>query len=64
MEERWSLPQLLGYLGTWSATQRFRESQGQDPVEALGREIEQLWGERTTLRTIRWPLSLRHGRRV
>ena len=64
MEEEWTLSQLLGYLRTWSATQRFRESQGRDPVDALGQEIEPLWGAPTALRTIRWPLSLRVGRSV
>ena len=63
MEEQWSLSQLLGYLRTWSATQRFWESHGRDPVEPLGQEIERLWGASTTLRKIRWPLSLRVGRR-
>ena len=64
MEESWSLSQLLGYLGTWSATLRFRESQGHDPVEALGREIAPFWGAPITQKKIRWPLSLRAGRRV
>ncbi|HEV7365008.1 MAG TPA: class I SAM-dependent methyltransferase [Gemmatimonadales bacterium] len=63
MEERWSLPQLLGYLRTWSATQRFRDRKGRDPVDPLGRDIEALWGAPTALRRIRWPLSLRVGRR-
>jgi SAM-dependent methyltransferase len=62
MEEDWSLPQLLGYLRTWSATQRFRERLGRDPVEPLGEEIERYWGESTAPRKIRWPLSLRVGR--
>ena len=64
MEEQWTLSQLLGYLRTWSATQRFRESQGRDPVEQLDQEIEPLWGGPGRLRTVRWPLSLRLGRRV
>jgi SAM-dependent methyltransferase len=63
MQERWDLSQLLGYLRTWSATQRFREAQGRDPVEQLELEIEPLWGAATSVRTIRWPLSLRVGRR-
>jgi SAM-dependent methyltransferase len=64
MEEQWSLSQLLGYLRTWSATQRFRESQGHDPVDQLSQEIEPLWGGPSQLRTVRWPLSLRLGRSV
>jgi SAM-dependent methyltransferase len=63
MEERWNLAELLGYLRTWSATQRFRESQGRDPVDQLGLEIEPWWGGTASLRTIRWPLSIRVGRR-
>jgi SAM-dependent methyltransferase len=63
MEEEWNLSQLLGYLRTWSATQRYRESHGRDPVEQLSLEIEPLWGENPSTRTIRWPLSLRVGRR-
>ena len=63
MEEKWNLSQLLGYLRTWSATQRFRESHGRDPVEQLGLEIEPLWGPPMSGRMIRWPLSLRVGRR-
>jgi SAM-dependent methyltransferase len=63
MEENWNLAQLLGYLRTWSATQRYRESHGRDPVEPLGLELQPLWGEPASVRTIRWPLSLRVGRR-
>jgi SAM-dependent methyltransferase len=63
MEERWSLPQLLGYLGTWSATQRFREVQGYDPVAQLADELAVSWGDPATVRLIRWPLSLRVGRK-
>ena len=63
MEERWSLSQLLGYLRTWSATHRFRESQGRDPVEQLAQEIASPWGNPDSVRSIRWPLSLRLGHR-
>jgi SAM-dependent methyltransferase len=63
MEARWSLPQLLGYLRTWSATQRFRDRHGRDPVDPLSRDIEPFWGAPTSARRIRWPLSLRVGRR-
>jgi hypothetical protein len=64
MEENWNLAQLLGYLRTWSATQRYRENHGRDPVEPLCLELQPLWGESASIRTIRWPLSLRVGRRL
>ncbi|HET6779245.1 MAG TPA: class I SAM-dependent methyltransferase [Gemmatimonadales bacterium] len=61
MEERWTLPQLLGYIGTWSATQRFRELAGRDPALDLERKLAPHWGNST--RRVRWPLTLRLGRR-
>lgn len=63
MQEQWSLPQLLGYIGTWSASQRYREALGKDPVERLARELTSLWGKPASVRQVRWPLSLRVGRR-
>jgi SAM-dependent methyltransferase len=63
MEEQWTLSELLGYLRTWSATQRFRETVGHDPVEQLALELAPHWGGPASARRIRWPLSLRVGRR-
>jgi SAM-dependent methyltransferase len=63
MEEMWSLAQLLGYVGTWSATQRFREAVGHDPLHQLGQDLAQHWGDPSSPRPVRWPLSLRVGRR-
>jgi len=50
---------LAGYLGTWSATARYRDARGQDPVPALIGAVRAWWGER---REVRWPLWLRVGR--
>jgi SAM-dependent methyltransferase len=61
LEEQWTLTDLLGYLGTWSATQQYREATGRNPLESVTRELRGLWGRGT--RTIRWPLSVRVGRR-
>ncbi len=62
MEQRWSLEELLGYIGTWSATQHCGEATGSDPVAALRRELKPLWGDVASTRLIRWPLNLRIGR--
>ena len=58
----WSLPQLLGYFRSWSATARYQEATGQDPVATLAETLMPLWGDPDTPRTIRWPLALRAGR--
>ncbi|HEU5304658.1 MAG TPA: class I SAM-dependent methyltransferase [Gemmatimonadales bacterium] len=63
MHSQWTLPQLLGYIGTWSATQRYRETAGHDPVEQLGVDLARHWGDPQTSRRVTWPLSLRLGRR-
>lgn len=62
MEMRTSMDGLLGYLGTWSATQRYVQATGRDPVPELGREVAIHWGDSQAQRAIRWPLSLRVGR--
>ena len=62
MQEVWSLAQLLGYVRTWSATQRFRDAVGHDPLVQLGQDLTPHWGDPVATRRIRWPLSLRVGR--
>jgi SAM-dependent methyltransferase len=64
MVESWSLGQLIGYIGTWSATQRYRESQGQDPVPQLADELSLPWGDPSSTRLVRWPLILKVGRKA
>jgi SAM-dependent methyltransferase len=61
MEEQWTLAQLLGYVGTWSATQRFRDVAGRDPVLELERDLARHWDPGIT-RRVRWPLIVRVGR--
>jgi SAM-dependent methyltransferase len=62
MAARWTLPQLLGYFRSWSATGRFIAATGQDPVAALAERLAPLWGDPQQPRTVTWPLSLRVGR--
>lgn len=59
MQAEWTLDQLTGYLRTWSATSRYRQIVGRDPVEPLEQRLKPLWGGAT--RRITWPLSLRCG---
>ena len=62
MAASWTLPQLLGYLRTWSATARYIEVNGRDPVEELGERLSSPWGPPVGPRTVTWPLTLRVGR--
>lgn len=58
----WNLPDLLGYLDTWSATQRFIEQRRHHPLDAIRAELAQEWGAPNAGRVIRWPLYMRVGR--
>jgi SAM-dependent methyltransferase len=63
MEERWERAHLLGYLRTWSATGRYVEDKGVDPVAALETRLEPLWVDAHTARKVTWPVALRVGRK-
>lgn len=58
----WSLPQLLGYLGSLSASARCLAATGEDPVAAHAAEFGRAWGQPGQVRTMRWPLVM-HLRR-
>ena len=62
MTARWTRGQLAGYLRTWSATQRYREAQGEDPVARWEEEAAPHWEQADQRREVRWPLALRVGR--
>jgi SAM-dependent methyltransferase len=63
MGEHWERAQLLGYLRTWSATARYVDRNGVDPVTALEEKLAPLWIDPTATRLVTWPVSLRVGRR-
>ncbi len=60
METQWTLRELIGYLRTWSAAQRYRDEHGRDPTET--RDWTAAWGEPEVERQLQWPLHLRVGR--
>lgn len=57
-----SLAQLIGYLGTWSATKQYLKAHGSDPVERFAPEFIAAWGDPSTPRPLRWELAVRLGR--
>jgi len=62
MQAKWNLGQLVGFLGSWSATRRYQKERGQNPVRIIWPRLSETWGEPGQRRTIRWPLYLRVGR--
>jgi ubiquinone/menaquinone biosynthesis C-methylase UbiE len=61
LQMHWTLPELAGYLRTWSATARYIKQHGVDPVATVEQQLAAHWGEAGTTRLIRWPLYIRAG---
>ena len=62
LEDRWGLAQLAGFIRSWSATARFVETRGHDPVPAMERELRALWPDPAEPRRITWPVVVLTGR--
>jgi len=61
MKAQWSFDHLLGYLGTWSATQRFTAATGADPLQEISDQLRSAWGPPEQIRKAVGPLTLRIG---
>ena len=62
MTQQWTLDRLLTYLRSWSSVARYREQHGVDPVAPVAAELASLWGDPSTRRPVRWPLTVLAGR--
>ncbi len=60
LETTWDLERVLGYLGSWSAVQRYRDHHGRDPLRPLRTALESAWGD-AGIRRLRWPVHIRAG---
>jgi ubiquinone/menaquinone biosynthesis C-methylase UbiE len=58
----WNLQQVLGYMGTWSAVQYYKEQNNHDPVKQLTNKLKATWGDPGQNHEIRWPIYLHIGR--
>ena len=58
----WTLDDLLAYLRTWSATQRYIRERGTDPCVELAIRLGDAWPDAQARKTIIWPIALRCGR--
>lgn len=61
MSADWTLENLFGFLGTWSAVQRFKEKEKSNPVELIKNEITKEWGSEKT-RKATWDLVFKVGK--
>jgi ubiquinone/menaquinone biosynthesis C-methylase UbiE len=62
MVAEWDAEHLIGYLRTWSATQRFMAANRRDPLQDVEEDLRTAWGDAEQLRPVVWPLTVRVGR--
>lgn len=60
MRADWTVDDLLGYLGTWSATRRCHERTGNDPISEIADDLRRAFGP--VRRQVSWPLTVLAGR--
>ena len=58
MSKQWTLKHLIGYLGTWSATQKYIEVHGSDPRTLILDDLHEAWGEDET-KQVSWPVTIK-----
>lgn len=57
MRLAWTVDDMLGYLRTWSACNRYLSAEGQDPVALIEKRMRTAWG--SARRDVHWPLTIR-----
>lgn len=60
----WTLPQVMGYCRSWSATQARLKSEGEGFFERAQRHIQSAWGDPREAHAVVMPLAIRIGRIV
>ncbi len=61
LENDWTLPQIVGYMRSMSATARYIKANGTDPVIVVEAELRALWSDEAP-RKIVWPVVVLAGR--
>ena len=62
MRVDWTARQLLAYLASWSAAQKYLKVTGHDAIAAITDELLAAWHDPEHVRPVRWTLGMRAGR--
>jgi len=62
MRMEWNAEQLLAYLSSWSAAQRYHAATGRDAIAEIADALRNAWGDPQQTRSVRWKLGMRAGR--
>lgn len=58
-----TLPQLMGYLSSWSAVTAFRRATGNNPLQSLSDAISHIWGDPDCAFNVKFAIVLRAARK-
>lgn len=61
MSVEWSVDQLIGYVGTWSAVRAMEKGRGDSETKKFADAVRKAWGPAKS-RRVSWPLVMRVGR--
>jgi ubiquinone/menaquinone biosynthesis C-methylase UbiE len=61
MSYQWSLEQLIGYMGTWSAVKHYSKQNNEDPVLLIKDSLLSAWGDQP-VHSFTFPVLVRAGR--
>lgn len=61
IELQYSLSDFAGYLFSWSATQKYLQQHGQNPLELMYAQLLEAWGNAEQVRTVTFPVFMRVG---
>lgn len=61
IETKWNLHQLLGYLESWSATQKFIQARQYNPIKDIEHELKKIWPA-DQIQDVTFPLFVKMGR--
>ncbi len=62
MTADWNLHELLAFLDTWSASQRYFQERGTHAIDEIKPELTRTWGDPASRRHFECPLFVRAGR--
>lgn len=58
----WKLTEFLGYLSTWSSVRKAKEAGREKVLLSFANDISNAWGDKSTRRSIEWPINMRVGK--
>jgi SAM-dependent methyltransferase len=62
MQANWGLGDLVGFINSWSATQKYIQQTGKHPLDDFFDDLIRGWGSEDERREVSWPLYMRIGR--